>query len=122
MYICDKDKIVNGVIRTIQKIRSDVAEPTERLGYPDYIVEDQINRLLPEFSSAQKNQNEIDLQTRRKVNLLKIALEIDEKSDIEIMNFLVLCWDYDRLIKLFPLFNGGEDLPTVEQFLNMMKI
>ena len=52
MYICDKGEIVNGVIRTIQKIRSDVAEPTERLGYPDYIVEDQINRLLPEFSSA----------------------------------------------------------------------
>lgn len=122
MYICDKDKIVIGVIRTIQKIRSDAAEPTERLGYPDYIVEDQINRLLPEFSSAQKNQNEIDLQTRRKVNLLEIALTIDEKSDIEIMNFLVLCWDYDRLIKLFPLFNGGKDLPTVEQFLKMINL
>ena len=122
MYICDKDQIVIGVIRTIQKIRSDVAEPLERLGYPDYIIEDQINRLLPEFSSKQrKKQKNIDPETHRKINLLKMALTIDEKSDIEIMNFLILCWDYDRLIKLFPLFNGGEDLPTVEQFLYMMR-
>ena len=122
MSICDKDEIVIGVIRTIQKIRPDLAEPMERLGYADYIVEDQINRILPEFSTKQKKkQKKIDLNTHRKINLLKIALDIDEKSDIEVMNFLILCWDYDRLIKLFPLFNGGEDLPTVEQYLSMIK-
>jgi hypothetical protein len=122
MYICDKDEIVDGVIRTIQKIRSDVAEPMERLGYSDEIVEDQLNRLLPEFSSDQKKkQKEIDPNTHRKINLLKIALDIDSKSDIEIMNFLILCWDYDRLIKLFPLFNGSKSLPTVDQFLYMIR-
>jgi hypothetical protein len=94
----------------------------ERLGYSDEIVEDQLNRLLPEFSSDQKKkQKEIDPNTHRKINLLKIALDIDSKSDIEIMNFLILCWDYDRLIKLFPLFNGSKSLPTVDQFLYMIR-
>lgn len=111
MSKCNKEDIVDGVIRTIQKIRSDVAEPTERLGYPDYIVEDQVNRLLPEFSTTNKD-----------FNLLELALSINTKSDVEVLNFLIICWRYDRLIKLFPLFNRSETLPTVDQFLNMMKV
>lgn len=111
MAVCEKGRIVQGIIWMIQKARSDFAEPIERMGKDSEFVERYMHDHLPELFPLEGE-----------INLLKLALETNEKSDIEVLNLLILCHQHERIPILFPLFFGNMDLPTVDQFLNMMNI
>lgn len=111
MAVCRKDQIVQGIIWMIQKARSDFAEPIERMGKDSEYAELYMHNHIPEL-----------FPLKGEINLLEIALATNEKSDIEVLNLLVLCHQHERIPILFPLFFGNMDLPTVDQFLSMMKL